>query len=61
MQLEPAERALLADHLLQSLENTEILEAWVEESERRLKAFENEEIQSHDSDEVLAKLRSKIR
>lgn len=39
MLLEPTERALLADHLLQSLEDSAVLENWIEESEQRSEAY----------------------
>jgi hypothetical protein len=61
MLLEPAERALLADHLLQSLEDSTVLETWVEESERRSEAYQKGVIDAEDSDEVLANIRASIK
>ena len=61
MLLEPTERALLAVHLLQSLEDSAVLENWIEESEQRSEAYKAGVIEGEDSDEVFADIRATIR
>ena len=61
LQLAPGERAGLAERLLISLEvDDEILAAWVEEAERRGKAFERGEMQAIDFDDAIAQARARI-
>lgn len=53
------ERAVLAEKLLESLEEkdrAEIDKAWVEEAESRLRAFEQKTIQAFPGQEVLQSL-----
>lgn len=58
LQLSPTDRALLADHLLQSLEDPSVLQAWAEESADRVAAYDRGEIQARDADEVIAEIRA---
>lgn len=61
LQLEPTDRARLAERLLASLEqDDEILAAWVEEAERRADAFDRGEMVAIDFEESLARLRAKL-
>ncbi len=60
LELPAEERALLADQLMQSLEDPEILKAWAAESEDRWAAFKRGEITARDGDEALAELRQQI-
>ena len=54
------ERALVAQKLLESLdEDAEIDAAWVAEAEDRLAAYERGELQELDYDEVMRELRGK--
>ena len=54
------ERALVAQKLLESLdEDAEIDAAWVAEAEDRLAAYERGELQEVDYDEVMRELRGK--
>lgn len=58
-----AERALLADKLLQTLDQdtTERLEQWGREADRRLEAFERGEIASVDGPEAVAAIRRRLK
>lgn len=58
LQLSPADRALLADHLLRSLEDPAILKAWVSESADRLTAYDRGEIQARDAEAVIRDVRA---
>lgn len=62
LNLSTAERALLADRLLQTLdqEDTDRLRRWGEEADRRLDAFERGEIEAVDGPAALAKLRGRL-
>ena len=62
MSLSEAERALLADRLLQTigLEDDERVERWAQEAERRLTAIEEGRLATDDSAAVLSRLRSKV-
>ncbi len=53
------ERALLADHLLQTLgsEDDSVMKAWADEAERRLGLFINGEIEAFDGKSVVDSLR----
>jgi hypothetical protein len=57
-----AERALLADRLLQTLnpEDAERMEHWGKEAERRLKAFESGETTLVDGPEAVAAIRRRL-
>ena len=62
LSLTVAERALLADRLLQTLdqEDPERMERWGREADRRLEAFERGEIASVDGPEAVAAIRSRL-
>jgi hypothetical protein len=57
-----AERALLADRLLQTLdsENPERMERWGREADRRLQAFERGEMAAMDGPEAVAAIRRRL-
>jgi hypothetical protein len=57
-----AERALLADRLLQTLdqEDPERMERWGREADRRLEAFERGELASVDGPEGVAAIRRRL-
>ena len=57
-----AERALLADRLLRTLdvEDAERMERWGREADRRLEAFERGEIPAVDGPEAVAALRRRL-
>ena len=57
MDLPAEERALLADQLIESLNNPETLAAWGVESEERLAAYKRRELSARDADEVIDELR----
>ena len=62
--LPPGARAMLADHLLESLddpEQKEIDAAWAEEIERRIRAIDEGRVKLIPGDEVLAELRSRFK
>lgn len=62
LRLPARERALLAEALLDSLDDAEsqtIKSAWAEETDARLNAFKNEEIQAEEASEVLRELRAR--
>ena len=54
------DRALLADHLLQSLEDSSVLEAWVSESADRMAAFDRGEIQARHAGDVVSDIRASL-
>ena len=58
--LAPSERALLAEHLLQSLEDPSVLPAWVSESADRLAAYDRGEIEARDAEDVVADIRASL-
>ena len=60
LQLSPTDRALLADHLLQSLEDSSVLEAWVSESADRMAAYDRGEIQARDAGDVVSDIRASL-
>ena len=62
LSLTVAERALLADRLLQTLdqEDPERMERWGLEADRRLQAFERGEIASVDGPEAVAAIRRRL-
>jgi len=57
-----AERAVLADRLLRTLdsEDTERMEQWGAEADRRLQAFERGEIGATDGPEAVAAIRRRL-
>lgn len=57
-----AERALLADRLLQTLdlEDGERMERWGREADRRLQAFERGELAATDGPEAVAAIRRRL-
>ena len=62
--LAPQDRSRLVDLLLESLHEAplaEVQDAWDEEAERRLAAYDSGEIQSVAGDEVLARARALAR
>lgn len=56
--LSPDQRALLADELLDSVQESpeEVEAAWAEELERRLQAYERGELQTETYEEVQARI-----
>jgi len=60
LELPPAERALLAEHLLQSLEDPSVLSAWAVESADRLAAYDCGEIEGRDAEEAVADIRASL-
>jgi len=63
LSLTVAERALLADRLLQTLdqEDPERMERWGREADRRLEAYERGEIAAIDGPEAVAAIRRRLR
>jgi hypothetical protein len=64
LRLSPRGRAMLADALLESLEDDTsraIQAAWAEEAEDRLAAHRRNEIEAHDGAELLSELRASRR
>ena len=62
--LSPADRAMLVDYLLDSLDGTseeEIESVWREEIERRIRAIDEGRVDLIPGEEVLAKLRSRFK
>jgi len=60
LQLCPADRALLADHLLQSLEDPAILQSWVNESADRMAAYDQGEIRAREAGDVLSNVKASL-
>ncbi|HJT65387.1 MAG TPA: addiction module protein [Pyrinomonadaceae bacterium] len=64
LELPPNARAMLAGHLLESLdhpEQTEIDAAWSEEIERRIRDVDEGRVRLIPGEEVLAELRSRFK
>ena len=62
LQLPPNDRALLANHLLASLESEDdgdVEQAWLEEAERRYRAYREGKMGARPADEVLRDARVK--
>lgn len=59
-ELSRTDRALLADHLLLSLEDPSIRSAWVSESADRLAAYDAGEIKARDAETVVADIRASL-
>lgn len=61
--LPPSARAMIADHLLQSLDEPnqkEIDEAWAKEAERRMQEIREGRVETIDSESVMEELRSRF-
>ena len=64
LELPPKSRAMLAAHLLESLDGPEQIDidaAWSEEVERRIRAIDEGRVQLIPGEEVLAELRSRFK
>lgn len=64
LSLSPGERAMLADHLLASLDNPnqkEIDAAWAEEAERRIREIDQGKVEAIDGEVVLQRLRARFK
>ena len=62
LSLPPGARAMLADHLLESLNwehQKEIDHAWAEEAERRIQEIRDGKVQSIDGEQVIRELRAR--
>ena len=62
LKLPPGARAMLADHLLESLDweqQKEIDAAWAEEAERRMQEIRDGKVQAIDGEEVMKELRAR--
>jgi putative addiction module component (TIGR02574 family) len=62
LSLPPGARAMLADHLLESLDwekQEEIDEAWAVEAERRMQEIRDGKVQTIDGEEVMRELRAR--
>ncbi|MGZ8847627.1 MAG: addiction module protein [Pyrinomonadaceae bacterium] len=62
--LSPGGRAMLADHLLSSLDHPnqkEIDAAWAEEAERRVREIDEGKVEAIDGELVMQRLRSRRR
>ena len=62
MQLSEAQRAVLAERLLESISPTPkpIQEAWIREANDRMRAYRSGEISAVDGPEAIAKLRDRF-
>jgi len=64
LSLSPNERAMLADHLLASLDGPDqkkIDAAWAEEAERRMREIDEGKVELIDGELVTARLRSRFK
>jgi len=64
MHLDPADRALLADHLIVSLDRDGDVNAeqlWIKEADKRYAAYQQGTISSRPADEVLSKARRSLK
>lgn len=62
LSLSPGARAMLADHLLESLDKAdqqEIDAAWADEAERRMQEIRNGKVQTIDGEQVMRELRAR--
>lgn len=62
--LSPGERAMLADHLLTSLDGPnqkEIDAAWAEEADRRMREIDEGKVKTIDGESVMQRLRSRLK
>jgi len=58
------EKATLARILIEGLDaspDTNVEQLWVEESQRRYQAYRRGEIQAHDGDEVMTRVRNRLK
>ena len=63
LSLPPGERAMLADHLLESLDapnQKEIDAAWAEEAKRRMRELDEGKVESLDGELVMERLRARL-
>lgn len=63
LSLSPGERAMLADHLLASLDGPhqkEIDAAWAQEAERRMREIDEGRVELIDGELVMKRLRSRL-
>src|SRR2546421_10377936 len=64
LSLSPNERAMLADHLLASLDGPnqkEIDAAWAEEAERRMREIDEGKVETIDGEVVMKELRARFK
>ena len=64
LSLPPGERAMLADHLLTSLDGPnqkEIDAAWSEEAERRMREIDEGKVKTIDGELVMQELRARLK
>lgn len=64
LSLSPGERAMLADHLLSSLDapdQKEIDAAWAEEAERRMREIDEGKVETIDGELVMRRLRARFK
>lgn len=64
LSLSPGARAMLADHLMESLdaEDQKRIDAvWAEEAERRVRAIDEGRVELIPGDEVMAELRARVK
>ncbi|MGZ5437920.1 MAG: addiction module protein [Pyrinomonadaceae bacterium] len=62
LSLPPGARAMLADHLLESLDwekQDEVDAAWAEEAERRMQEIRDGKVQTIDGEQVMRELRAR--
>jgi putative addiction module component (TIGR02574 family) len=62
LSLPPGARAMLADHLLESLDwehQKEIDAAWAEEAEKRMQEIRDGKVQAIDGEQVMRELRAR--
>lgn len=62
LSLPPGARAMLADHLLESLDwehQKEVDEAWAQEAERRMQEIRDGKVQTIDGEQVMRELRAR--
>lgn len=64
LKLPEKDRATLAEQLIRSLDSnidSDVEEAWLEEAERRYKAYLNGDVEAIDAEDVFRKARSEIK
>lgn len=60
LRLSPADRAILAENLLQSLESPSVVASWIRESADRVAAYDRGEIRVREAEAVLASIRAEL-